>query len=91
MEIPGFTPTRRVERTPAGGYVVYVKPPDFVGTPEVSVLLTPDQYARYLQWRDGPLMIQDALPDLSISEREMLMSGLGDEDFYRMTKDNDDE
>jgi hypothetical protein len=90
MDIPGFSPTRRVEQT-ANGFVVYVKPPDFIGTPEVSVFLTLDQYARYQQWRNGPLLIQDALPDLTVSEREMLMSGLGDENFHRLTKDNDDE
>ena len=90
MEIPGFAPTRRVERTASGNVVVFVKPPAFVGTPEVSVLLTPDQYARYQQWREGRLLIQDALPELSLSEREMLMTGLGDEDFHRITKDDDE-
>jgi hypothetical protein len=90
MDIPGFSPTRRVVRT-ASGFVVYVKPPVFVGTPEVSVFLTFTQYLFYELWRAGNMLIQDALPDLTVSEREMLMTGLGDEDFHRIAKDNDDE
>jgi hypothetical protein len=91
MEINGFTPSRRVEKTDRG-YTVYVRPPRIVGElPEVSVFLTLGQYQRYLLWRDGPTLIQEALPDLSPSEREMLMTGLGDEDFHAMTRDPDDE
>lgn len=90
MDIPGFMPIRRIEQTDAG-FIVYVKPPAFVGTPEVSVFLTPAQFEHYQLWRDKSLTIQEALSELSSSEREMLMSGLGDEDFRRMTKDYEDE
>jgi hypothetical protein len=89
MDITGFTPSRRVVMTP-GGYTVYVKPPELVGSfPEVSVFLTKEQYERYLLWREGPLQIQEALPDLSPSEREMLMTGLGDKDFAKMARDEE--
>ena len=88
MEIPGFTPTRRVEQV-AEGFMVYVKPPFFVNAPEVVVFLTSDQYQRYLSWREKGVMIQEALPELSASQREMLMTGLGDEDFRRVTRDYD--
>ncbi len=88
MEIPGFMPTRRVEQT-ADGFIVYVKPPAFVGTAEVRVFLTSEQYTRYKLWREGPLMIQEALPELTASEREKLMSGLGDEDFHRIAGDDE--
>ena len=91
MDINGFTPSRRVEQIP-GGYTVYVRPPKIVGEyPEVSVSLTKEQYERYLLWRKGPLMIQEALPDLSPSQREMLMTGLADEDFAKMAQDWDEE
>lgn len=75
-----LAPSRRVEKT-EHGYIVFVKPPDFLGYPEVSVFLTPDQFGRYEQWQRKELLIQEALPELSDSEREMLMSGLSDEDF----------
>lgn len=47
----------------------------------VLVTLTRVQYARFKDWRGGRGMIQDMLPDLSVSEREMLMSGLDDASF----------
>jgi hypothetical protein len=59
--------------------------------PEVSVTLTPNQYGRYLLWREGPLLIQEALPELGPTQREMLMTGLSDLDFHRMTRDPDDD
>jgi hypothetical protein len=89
MEIPGFKPVRRVEQTKEG-WRVYVTPPATVGRyPEVSVLLTEEQYAYYLRWRNGGIMIQD-IPGLSVSEREKLMTGLGDADFHRATRDPDE-
>jgi hypothetical protein len=89
MEIPGFTPSRRVEQI-KGGYMVYVKPPKFMALPEVSVFLTPEQYEGYDKWRSGVMMIQEALPGLDDSTREMLMSGLADKDWDRITRDPDD-
>ena len=88
MEIPGLTPTRRVE-TAGDRYLVYVKPPSFMELPEVCISLSADQYERYQRWRRKECLIQEALPDLSISQREMLMTGLGDEDFHRITDDED--
>jgi hypothetical protein len=80
-------PTRRVERSPSG-YVVYVQPPLWMELPEVSVFLTPEQYERYMKWLiNSQDMIQNLLPDLSDDEREMLISGIGSEDFQRITRD----
>jgi hypothetical protein len=91
MEIPGFTPSRRVEQTKKG-WRVYVTPPTTVGRyPEVSVLLSDEQYSRYLRWRNEGMMIQEALPELSVSEREKLMTGLGDADFQRIARDPDED
>jgi hypothetical protein len=81
-----FHPTRREEITKDGDVVykvIYIRPPQFFNLPEVSVRLTIDQYRRYEKWRDGHGLIQVLLPDLSDSEREMLMTGLGDADFDR--------
>jgi len=90
LHLDAYAPSRRVVQRP-GGYLVYVRPPRIVGAlPEVCVALTKEQYERYLLWREGPLMIQEALPELSVSQREMLMTGLGDEDFHRMTRDHDE-
>lgn len=40
-----------------------------------TVRLTMNQYKRYLQWRYGSIMIQEALPDLSAEDRERLING----------------
>jgi len=90
IEIPGFAPSRRVEKTD-DGYVVHVRPPPMIGDfPEVSVQLTEDQYERYQWWRRGKL-IQEALPDLSVDQREMLMTGLCNEDFLRIAHDPEED
>lgn len=89
MDLPGFTPSRRVEKI-SDGYMIYVQPPKFMALPEVSVYLTKDQFDRYAKWRSGVMMIQEALPELNDSTREMLMSGLGDKDWDRITRDPDD-
>jgi hypothetical protein len=89
--IPGMKPNRREEAHPDGSVTVFVTPPEFMKKPEVSVKLTADQYRRYLEWREGRPMIQEALPELSVSEREKLMSGLGDDDFHEVTRDPEDD
>jgi hypothetical protein len=87
MDLNGFTPSRRVVKR-GHHYQVFVKPPKIVGDyPEVDVMLTEEQYQRYLLWREGPLLIQDALPELSPSTREMLMTGLCDADFQKLAAD----
>jgi len=44
----------------------------------------------YLRWRSGEL-IQDALPSLSLAERELFISGTCGECWDRMFSDLDDE
>ena len=39
------------------------------------VVMTKDQYKRYLDWEDRKGCIQDLLPDLTADEREILMTG----------------
>ena len=38
----------------------------------------------YRSWRQGHMMIQDALPMLSLDERELLMSGICGKCFDKM-------
>lgn len=90
MADPSFAATRRVEQVD-GGYVVFVKPPPIIGElPERHVVLTNDQYQRYLLWREGPLMIQEALPELTPSQREILMTGLDDAIFDKIADGSDE-
>jgi hypothetical protein len=86
MKLSEFQPTHREVEQSDGSWIVYIKAPKFMGTPEVQVKLTADQFKRYLTWKQGPRMIQEALPEMSASEREKLMSGLDDENFQRIAK-----
>ena len=86
-----FRPERReVRNEKIGGWTVFVQAPAFMGTPEVAVELTEDQFFRYRKWRNGSLMIQDALPELSVDEREKLMTGLDDANFKKAVGADDE-
>lgn len=86
----GFGPTRTTVLLPSGSIIIKVKPPAMIGDlPEQSVQLTEDQYIRYKQWVSGMLMIHEALPDLSPSQREKLMTGLADEEFHEIARSFD--
>jgi hypothetical protein len=76
LHIADFAPMR--EATKVGdGWKVVITPPTITRLPSVVVDLTDDQYRRYLAWRDGGALIQMVLSDLSESQREMLMTGIG--------------
>lgn len=87
----GFGPTREAVKVPEGSlWEIRVTAPAFMNTPTQRILLTSEQYERYLKWQEGPGLIQDCLPDLSDSEREILMTGLNDEDFDEAATSADD-
>jgi len=73
----GMGPTRAVERLD-NGYKVTVTPPAWSGFTEgASVILNIDQFSRYNFWMNGAMLIQEALPELSSADREILMTGIG--------------
>jgi hypothetical protein len=48
-----------------------------------------DQVIRIGRWKEGEL-IQDALPDLTVEQREMLLSGMTQEDWDKMAKEEEE-
>ena len=73
----GMGPTRTVEKHD-NGYKVTVTPPAWSGFTEgASVILNIDQFSRYNSWMNGAMLIQEALPELSSADREILMTGIG--------------
>ena len=70
-----FTIKREELINPDGSITVTVTPPAFTKSSGKSVTLSPDQYRRYKEWREGSVLIQDALPDLLGTEREILLNG----------------
>ena len=82
----GFGPTRVVADDGEGGYLLMVTPSKALGPkPTMTLHLTKDQYRRYKMWENGEL-IQRALPDLTPAEREIIITGLSDEDFKKAVR-----
>jgi hypothetical protein len=84
-------PKRRTIETTGTHVIVGVTPPDFMHLPEQTLTLTTNQYGRYCEWLAHGSLIQYALPELTPSEREILLSGIGDDDFHRIAGGEDDE
>ena len=79
-------PKRRVIKTTGTHVIVGITPPTFFDLPEAQFALTTEQYARYLKWMASGGLIQDMFPEFSDSEREVLLTGLTDQDFEHFTK-----
>jgi len=85
-------PEREHTQNPDGSWTVKVTPPAWSGmTQGASVTLTSNQYARYQKWMAGEGLIQDMLHDLFGSDREILMTGIGPQEWDDTFKDEEDE
>jgi hypothetical protein len=62
-------------------FVVTVTPPAMFNLPPREIAFPAEQTARFIEWYEGRVSIQDAFPNLSASQRETLLTGLSDEDF----------
>jgi hypothetical protein len=91
--IPELQPTRRETQQDDGNWMVAVTPPAALSkTPSstATVILSPGQYNRYLMWRRGERLIQEALPELSRGDLEKLMTGLLPDNKVWRDPDGDD-
>lgn len=52
--------------------------------------LSQDQYDRYKVWMNNDALIQDALPELSDDERELLMTGIGPDEWDETFPDTEE-
>jgi hypothetical protein len=79
IDMLGLGPARAEVPNSDGSWVVVVTPgalmPANMRIPK-SVRLTPDQYRRYRTWLDAGVLIQNALPELTPADREVLLTGL---------------
>lgn len=85
----GFGPKREFEMLPNGNWKVTVTPPSWSGFSASSLELTPDQYRRVGLWNRGAL-IQDALPDLTAAQREILKTGIGPAEWDAAFKEEEE-
>jgi hypothetical protein len=72
----GLGPASNEEFNADGSVIVTVIPPKWAHAGDgKSVTLSQKQYKKYLEWMAGSLLIQEALPDLSDDDREILLNG----------------
>lgn len=88
IDMLGFGPKREAGQLSTGDWIVRITPPSITGLKTTSLRLDKDQYKRYRMWIEGKMLIQDALPDLSPAEREMILTGIGNDDYHRIAGDD---
>lgn len=82
-----FPPQRHVKQLMDGHFLVTVTPPEFMGCQATAVVLNGEQFKKYLHWRDtekSHRTIQEYLPELNPDEQEILISGIGPDDWDRL-------
>lgn len=85
-----FKIDRKAVKLPDGNWQVMVTPPQQLRLPTTMVVLSKSQYLRYLEWGAGRMMIQEALPELSAADREILLTGIGNEDFQQIAREDEE-
>ena len=85
----GMGPRRETQSLADGFYRVFVTPPDFLDLPTQSVILNEAQYRLYLAWLSGDVYVQE-IEGLSASEREVLVTGIGPDEWDEMFKEETD-
>lgn len=88
IDMLGFGPKREATQNDAG-WLVKVTPPEWSGFGASSIQLTEDQYIRYLDWQINNSQINVCLPDLSAAELEILISGIGDNEFSEFKEEQE--
>jgi hypothetical protein len=89
MPINAIPIKREATQLQSGDWLVTVTPPEWTDFPPSSLTLTPGQFHRFNEWLEGGTLIQNALPDLSPAEREILMTGIGAAEWDREFPDDD--
>lgn len=89
IDVLGFAPKREAHKIPNGGWRIEVTPPLFTKLRGSTIDLTDEQYLRYKKWLQKGTLIQEVFPELTMAEREILLSGIGQEDFERLAKDDE--
>lgn len=72
----GMGPEREIEKI-GEFWLVTVTPPKWTGIEgKGQIFLNEDQYKRYKLWQQTGASIQNVFPDLTPSEREILLTGI---------------
>lgn len=83
-------PIREASPIENGCWSIKVTPPSWSGfKPSSPIVLSGSQYAQYEKWLRGELTMKEALPELPPSTREVLMSGIDDDQWEEVYSEED--
>lgn len=83
-----FTP---VDETPNTMYKMTVIPSGLFGRKTKEKVVTELEVARIRMWQHGHMLIQEALPDWDAADRELLLTGMDNEEFHKYVGTEEDE
>jgi hypothetical protein len=87
----GLKPRYNIRHVGHDLFEIDVTAPEVFGGATTIVQLTLDQAARFADWDCKKIpLIQEALPDVSADEREILLTGMTPEVWNQFTSDDDD-
>lgn len=87
----GFGPQRGITALGGGNFLLKVTPPTWSGFGASTIQLTEDQVKRFEAWLKSNDSIQDVFPELSAAQREIILSGIGPEEFTEFAAANDED
>ena len=85
----GLGPQRVLIRNQDGSAVLEVRPPAMFGGGCSQVALTASQVRKYEKWLSEGGSIQNAFPELSADAREVILSGIGSEEWEKLESEED--
>jgi hypothetical protein len=89
IDVLGFGPKRTLTLSPDGSGVLTVTPPAMFGGGCSQVALTASQVRKYEKWLSEGGSIQNAFPELSADAREIILSGIGSEEWKKLESEED--
>lgn len=90
---PGVRPKlyHSVEPDERGLYTLLIQPHFVFGTTTQTLYITEDELAQIKQCSAGYVTVQEALPHWSPAKRELLLTGMGDQEFHDYLGKEDDD
>ncbi len=89
-DLLGMGPKRTLVENADGSSTLTVTPPEFLGYRGATIKLNADQTRRYKKnYIEGKELAQKVFPDLSPSQREIIMSGINQDEWDEVTKEEE--
>jgi hypothetical protein len=89
----GLGPKREIVDNKDGTYTLKVSPPAYAGFEPgycSEIVLSEEQVLKYEAWTNSHILIQDAFPELTATQREIILTGIADRDFKKLARDDED-